>query len=108
VANALYQVPIVIDTDMLVSYRNSVGITATNPPWSQVTSYSVIVPAGNMLSAGTILFTDALAAINLLKIPVNGSTTFPINVTLQTPLQWRDFIATGLTATGCVIQLWVR
>lgn len=109
-ANALVQQPIILDTDQTVSYRNEPTVKAISGDPTGVFVVNILITAtAGVGGAGTILVTDgATTPITLLKIPVASTTTYPIRLEYSIPLQWRDFLVTGLTATGTQMYIWVR
>jgi len=110
-ANALTQQPLYLDTDQTVAYKSEPTVTAVNPNPLGFFVENIVVnaPAGNATTNGAIIVTDgATTPINLLVIDVTPSTAFPLVIPFKTPLQWRNFKATGMTATGTSLQIWTR
>ena len=111
-ANALTQQPLYLDTDQTVAYKSEPTVLAVNPhPLGFfVENIVVSVPGGGAATPGTIIVTDgdASGAIDLLKVDIGSTTVLPFSIAYTTPLQWRNFKITGLTATGTSIQIWTR
>lgn len=110
-ANALTQQPLFLDTDQTVAYKSEATVLAVNPNPLGVFVQNILIDCpGGTPSAGNIVVTDgdASGSINLLTVHVATTTVFPISVTYTTPLQWRNFKITGLTATATTLQIWTR
>lgn len=107
-ANLLTQQPFFLDTDQTTSYWNTVGILK-NGGSLFITKILITCPGGTV-TGGTITVSDgATTPINLLIIPVVSTVRLPLELNFNSAaLTWRDFKITGLTATGCAVQIWYR
>jgi hypothetical protein len=111
-ANALTQQPLFLDTDQSVAYKSEPAVLAQNPKPLGVFVENIVisVPGGTAPTPGSIVVTDgdASGSINLLVLDISATTALPFSIAYTTPLQWRNFKITGLTATGTSIQIWTR
>jgi len=111
VANSYNTIPIVLTAD-ITSFRANQTLQ-TQPFGLRVYKLALAVGSGGASSAGSVTITAPSDSISLYPtLPVSAST--PANTILFTDnldgqeLPWRDFAATGLTATGTVLYIWYR
>lgn len=107
-ANALGNMPITIDTD-LVSFGASQTLQ-TKPFGLRV--WKIELAATTSTTAGTVSITDPVSGIPLLApmlVPATQATGTIIFYDNPTQLlQWKDFAVTGVTATGTRLFVWYR
>lgn len=115
--------PIWLDTDTSTgantNWRGTSGCTLAGIGKMGIKPTRILVvpaAAAAAVTTGTISVKDPVtspAGQGLLTIPVvapvAGEPFIPFEIWLdQTAALWRDFVVTGLTATGVALQIWYR
>lgn len=109
--NSYNSMPVVIDTDMTVGWRASQTLQAQPGSGFRVTKIELV--AASATSAGTVTIVDPVD--NTVLYPPIGvaaalaaGTSVVNNDLPNASLAFRDFKATGLTATATKLYIWYR
>lgn len=111
-ANQPNALPIALDTDV-ASWRAAQTLSSNTYATGLRIVKIVLVVASTTSSAGPVTITDPNSSQSLYP-PMTVAASIPVGGVLYTdnlddnPLQWRDFAAAGLTATGTRIYIWYR
>ena len=115
-ANVYNSMPIVLDTDLTGTSgwrENQTLVSQSSVALQGIRVTKLVLISNTTTSAGNVTITTPSPDSLTLYPLMNVSATIPTNTILYTdeptdPLTWRDFIVSGLTATGTTLQLWYR
>jgi hypothetical protein len=106
VANNALSNPLILDTDF-VSFA---ALNGTQPPF---TVKKIELVANATTVAGNVTVTDKNSSANLIP-PTAVAVSLAVNAVVLNDnlpakgVSWRDFAATGLTATKTTLYVWVE
>jgi hypothetical protein len=106
VANALSQLPVIIDTD-ITSFRTSANVLQG----LRILKIILAVGPGGASSAGTVTITGSDGITIYPPLIVAAATAANTILYVDNPeygvrMTWKDFAVTGVTATGTRLFIW--
>lgn len=111
-SNSYNTQPIVLDTDTTSWRQNQTLVSQSSNALAGIRPFKITLEAASATSAGTVTIT-APSDGTPLYAPLSVSAAVPASTiiysdNLTQPLTWRDFAATGLTATATKLYIWYR